>query len=254
MRSLPSRNIVKDAEERDVQSYDFFAGFLLKKEEEVPEEERILEEPEAEETEYETLKEEILEEAREQARHIVREARQQAELLREEAFEEGKKAGEQEGIRSAYEEHRKMLNKELRSFQQNFADVIRDVSIQKDKILEKNIDDLKQISISIAEKVIHTSIRSSEEIIKRMILAATEKLKKRQWAKIYITKCNTDVNMEVDAEFLESLSHLSDNLKIITMNDGEEGTCIVELPDEVIDASVGTQLENIKDILNNVRR
>ena len=173
MRSLPSRNIVKDAEERDVQSYDFFAGFLLKKEEEVPEEERILEEPEAEEIEYETLKEEILEEAREQARHIVQEARQQAELLREEAFEEGKKAGEQEGIRSAYEEHRKMLNKELRSFQQNFADVIRDVSIQKDKILEKNIDDLKQISISIAEKVIHTSIRSSEEIIKRMILAAT---------------------------------------------------------------------------------
>ena len=56
MRSLPSRNIVKDAEERDVQSYDFFAGFLLKKEEEVPEEERILEEPEAEEIEYETLR------------------------------------------------------------------------------------------------------------------------------------------------------------------------------------------------------
>ena len=99
--SLPSRNIVKDAEERDVQSYDFFAGFLLKKEEEeIPEEERILEEPEAEEIEYETLKEEILEEAREQARHIVQEARQQAELLSEEAFEEGKKAGEQEGIRS----------------------------------------------------------------------------------------------------------------------------------------------------------
>lgn len=32
MRSLPSRNIVKDAEERDVQSYDFFAGFLLTRE------------------------------------------------------------------------------------------------------------------------------------------------------------------------------------------------------------------------------
>lgn len=101
--------------------------------------------------------------------------------------------------------------------------------------------------------MIQTSIRSSEEIVKRMILRATEKLKKRQWAKIYVTKCNTEVNMEVDAEFLESLSHLSDNLKIITMNNGEEGTCIIELPDEVIDASVGTQLENIKDILNNVR-
>ncbi len=59
--------------------------------------------------------------------------------------------------------------------------------------------------------------------------------------------------MEVDSELLESLSHLSDNVKIITMNNGDEGTCIIELPDEVIDASVGTQLENIKDILNNVR-
>ena len=65
---------------------------------------------------------------------------------------------------------------------------------------------------------------------------------------------NAQIGDSTDAEFLESLSHLSDNLKIITMNDGEEGTCIVELPDEVIDASVGTQLENIKDILNNVRR
>ena len=59
--------------------------------------------------------------------------------------------------------------------------------------------------------------------------------------------------MEVDTEFLEALSGLSDNIKIITMDNGEDGTCIIELPDEIIDASVGTQLENIKDILNNVR-
>ena len=74
-----------------------FCGLFIKKEEEVPEEERILEKPEAEEIEYETLKEEILEEVREQARHIVQEARQQAELLREEAFEEGKRRGKREG-------------------------------------------------------------------------------------------------------------------------------------------------------------
>lgn len=59
--------------------------------------------------------------------------------------------------------------------------------------------------------------------------------------------------MEVDAEFMDALAHLSDSIKIIAMDNGEEGTCIIELPDEIIDASVGTQLENIKDILNNVR-
>ena len=55
------------------------------------------------------------------------------------------------------------------------------------------------------------------------------------------------------SEFLDAMSKLSENIKIITMDNGEEGTCIIELPDEIIDASVSTQLENIKDILNNVR-
>ena len=86
-----------------------------------------------------------------------------------------------------------------------------------------------------------------------MILAATDKITKKQWAKIYITKCDTAVSMDVDTEFLDKLSKLSENIKIVTMDNGEEGTCIIELPDEIIDASVGTQLENIKDILNNVR-
>lgn len=247
--------IMKEPEESQVQSYDFFAGFLLKKEEqEHPEGTEWAEaELEAEETETDVRCARMLEDAKRQARQIVQEAREQAELLRKEAFEEGKSKGEQDGFQAAYEQHKAELDKEIRVLQRKFADVIRDVSIQKDRILEKNIDDLKRISIAVAEKVIQTSIRSSEEIVKRMIMAATEKLKKRQWAKIYITKCGAEVNMDVDTEFLESLSHLSDNLKIITMNNGEEGTCIIELPDEVIDASVGTQLENIKDILNNVR-
>ena len=131
--------------------------------------------------------------------------------------------------------------------------MLQSVAVEKEKLLEQYVDDRKKISLAIAEKIVQTSLQSSSDIIKRMILAATDKITKKQWAKIYITKCNTGVSMEVDAEFLEALSRLSDNVKIVTMDNGEEGTCIIELPDEIIDASVGTQLENIKDILNNVR-
>ena len=37
------------------------------------------------------------------------------------------------------------------------------------------------------------------------------------------------------------------------MDKEEQGTCIVELPGEIIDISVPTQLENIKDIINNAK-
>lgn len=254
MKSLP--RIVKEPEKKEnIKPFDFFAGFKISEQEQTDDE--TGQEPEVEQEEEQDdaseLRKEILAEARRKADQIVSDAREQAELLREEAYKEGSEAGHKDGYEEAYQEQRKLLDQELQGLRKNIADIVEDVSIEKNKVLEQYIDDLKRISLAVAEKIIQTSLQSSGDIVKRMIIAATDKMKKRQWAKIYVTKCDTGISMEVDAEFLEALSHLSDNIKIITMDNGEEGTCIIELPDEIVDASVGTQLENIKDILNNVR-
>lgn len=248
MKSLP-RIMKQPEEEEKIQPYDFFSGFTIQNKEE-PEEEQ--EEP-VEETVQEVSADEYIRQAEEKAELILRDAREQAELLREQGYAEGRKLGYEEGVQDAYEEQRMILDKEIQALQTNVADVIRSVSTEKEKLMETVVDDLKKISLAVAEKIIQTSLQSSEDIIKRIILAATDKMKKRQWAKIYITKCNTGISLEADVEFLERLSRLSDNVKIVTMDNAEEGTCIIELPDEVIDASVGTQLKNIKDIINNAR-
>ncbi|GFI35974.1 FliH/SctL family protein [Lachnospiraceae bacterium 50-23] len=256
MRSLP--RIMKGLEdERIVKPYDFFAGFQIKKpEEEQPEgdpEDQLMEEtgPRS------AYSEEIIQAAREQAAQILSDAREQAEFLRTQAYEEGRKegyeTGSKEGYEQAYNEHHDALNEELGNLRKNISNVVQSVSIEKEKVLEKYTDDLKRISLAVAEKIIQTSLHSSGDIVKRMILAATDKMTKKQWAKIYVTKTNTGISMNADTEFLEALSRLSDNIKIVTMDNEEEGTCIIELPDEIIDASVSTQLENIKDIINNAR-
>ena len=49
-----------------------------------------------------------------------------------------------------------------------------------------------------------------------------------------------------DVGLLNELSHVSGNIKIVAMDHSEEGTCIIELPEEIIDVSVNTQIENIK--------
>lgn len=245
MKSLP-RIMKGPKEEETIRPYDFFAGFQIESREEETEED-------AEEEPAALTEEEIRKEAEADAARLLEEAREQAQFLREEAYSKGYQEGREEGLKQAYEEQRKILDGEIRNLQRNAADVVQSVSIEKEKMLEQYIDDLKNISLTVAEKIIQTSISSSGDIVKRMILAATDKLTKKQWAKIYITKCNTGISLDVDSAFLDALSHLSENIKIITMDNGEEGTCIIELPDEIIDASVQTQLENIKDILNNAR-
>lgn len=254
--------VVKEPNEaQDIRPYDFFAGFRIEKTVDAEEPEEDGEDDGAEEERREEQEQryaseaanEIIREAEEKAKQILADAREQADILRQKSFRDGHEEGRQEGRREAYEEQRRLLDEEIRQLQTNAADVIKSISIEKAKLLEQYVDDLKRISLAIAEKIIQTSLQSSGDIVKRMILAATDKITKKQWAKIYLTKCDTNISMDVDTEFLDAMSKLSDNIKIITMDNGEEGTCIIELPDEIIDASVSTQLENIKDILNNVR-
>lgn len=255
------RVMKRPGEEQDIRPYDFFAGFRIERTvdaeepDEDEEEEEVEEEKDAKEQYEELLEAEkkIVAEAEEQAKRILDDAHKQADILRQKAFTEGHEEGVEAGFKKAHDEQRELLDQEIRQLQANASEVMRSISIEKTKLLEQYVDDLKKISLAIAEKIIQTSLQSSGDIVKRMILAATDKITKKQWAKIYITKCETGISMEVDAEFLDALSKLSDNIKIITMDNGEEGTCIIELPDEIIDASVSTQLENIKDILNNVR-
>ena len=253
MRLLP--RIVKDPEKgQGIKPFDFFAGFKLH-EDEPPGEPDDVQEPDEEEAEkaITAMEEEILSNARRQADKILADAREQAEILREKGYQQGVEEGYEEGTKRALEEHKEVLDAELHTLRQNIREVVTDVSLEKEKLLEQYIDDLKRVSLAVAEKIIQTSLQSSGDIIKRMIISATDKMQRKQWAKIYVTKCETGISMEVDTEFLDALSKLSDNVKLITMDNGEPGTCIIELPDEIIDASVGTQLENIKDILNNVR-
>lgn len=198
-----------------------------------------------------------LEEARREAAEILEEAREQAEkefeAARQEGHKEGYEAGYQEGKKTGEEQCQKIFQDNLLAFQSDVKQALRSVEIAKENCVHKYLDELKDCAIAIGEKVIHISLRSSGEVIKQMIISATEKLKKTAWVKIYIDKCDYDMMMEADADILDELSHLSDNIKFIVMDKEERGNCIIEMPEEIVDVSVNTQIENIKDILENVR-
>lgn len=200
---------------------------------------------------------ELLETARRDAARILTEAAARAEEEQKEAREaglrEGYEAGYREGREKAEAECRSEFEGTLRSFQEDMRQALKSVETAKEHCVHTYLEELKDCAIAIGEKVIHISLRSSGEVIKQMIIAATEKLKKTAWVKIYIDKCDYDMMMEADADILDELSHLSDNIKFIVMDKEERGNCIIEMPEEIVDVSVNTQIENIKDILENVR-
>lgn len=200
---------------------------------------------------------EVYEEALKEAEEIVSQAKEEAKRIRADAeengYQKGYETGLQEGKEKAFEEHKQELDRQMEELQTSIKETIESVTEEKNHILDQYIDDLKKITLTIAEKVIQTSLRSSGEIIKRMIVTAAGKLKKTQWVKIYVSQKDAGLMIQGDVGLLKELSHISGNIKIIAMENAEDGTCIIELPEEIIDVSVNTQIENIKGILSNAR-
>jgi len=210
--------------------------------------------------------ERILAEARSEADKIMNDALASAEVIRNNAvaeassalsqaeqtgYNEGFEKGQAEGFQSAYEETRRELDEQNRSLLEEISRAIAELERQKTDYIRQYNEEMKDLVMAIAEKVIKISLKSSSEVIRRMILAAVETSRQKEWAKIYISEYDANLMVREDTDILDALRRVSDHVKVITMENGESGDLIVEFPDQAIDAGVNTQLENIRQIMSD---
>ena len=197
---------------------------------------------------------EILADARRQADSLLEECRkrgeEEAQKAREEAHDEGYRQGYAEGLRKAEVEAEAKLTEQREQQTQQVQAFLEQASLAKDEMLQQTQQELLDLSVAIAEKVIHVSLKSSRSVIARMIQVATEKLKRREWVHIYVGGCAAKDLSQITPELVSALSGLSEHIKIIPMPEDESGTCVIEMPDSIIDASVSAQLQNIKGIIS----
>ena len=198
----------------------------------------------------------ILADARRQAEQIKTSARisveQELDVLREQARQEGYRDGFSKGMSDAAEQGKKEREQQAQAQEERLAAFLEKASQQQDDLLERSKDDMRDLAIAVAEKIVRVSLRSSGAVIAKMIQGATEKLKRREWVHIYVAGCDAPGLAKVTARLTPALSALSDHIRIVPLTDEEAGTCIVEMPDTIIDASVSTQLSNIKTLLADI--
>ena len=223
-------------------------------EEASPPEEEAREESGAARIDYARIQaEEILADARRQAERLLEEAREQGrrevEEAREEAKGDGYRQGYAEGLTQARIEEQAKLEETVQQQGRQIQAFLEQATQAREDLLQQAREELCDLSIAVAEKVIHVSLKSSREVIGRMIQVATEKLKRREWVHIYVGGCDAKSLAQLTPELVTALAGLSDHVKLIPMADDESGTCIIEMPDEIIDASVSTQMNNIRELL-----
>lgn len=197
--------------------------------------------------------EKIMKDAHRQADEILDRARSDAKKEAEAIYDQAKREGYEEGYMQgsakaledgvrAQEEQAAVMGEEVQHFLEKAGDAL-------DRQLDENVAELRDLAMAIAEKVVCISLKSSTEVISRMIQTAVDKKKHREWVHIYIAECDARRMAQIPQTLSATLSALADRVRIIPMTGEDSGTCIIEMPDEIIDASAGTQLNNIRNIL-----
>ncbi|MBR3569554.1 MAG: F0F1 ATP synthase subunit delta [Oscillibacter sp.] len=202
----------------------------------------------------------LLRDAQKEAEDYVAAYKQQAlaefeselEKQRFNAQKQGYEAGYAAGMNEAMAEGKVERNKLAAKQVKDVEDFLEAAARARDRLFDENREEMKNLAMAIAEKVIQVSLKNSSDILLRMVDAATDTHKRCEWAHIYVADCDVKGKAFTTPELTAALNHISDRVRVIPMANDESGTCIVELPDAILDASVSTQLANIKEVLDSV--
>ena len=247
----------EEEEESDGQSLDVTVGGEEPEKLAEPDEPEEPEEPKKETpVHYAQLQAElILNQAREEAEQIVNQARERAmaeqEEIRAGARDEGYRDGYAQGIAKAMDDSIRDREATAARLEQEVQAFLEKASLAREEMILQSRDELLELCLAIAEKVVRISLKSSSEVIVRMIQTATERMRRQEWVHIYISGCDTRQVAQISPALTTTLGALSQHIKVVPMGDDEIGTCIVETPEEIADASVSPQLSNIRNVLHD---
>lgn len=174
----------------------------------------------------------------------INEAKEAWENEREAYVEAAMKEGYAEGFSRGTEDG-------LRKYEQLIAtanEVI--VSARKDyeSRIEQSEDMIVELAIASANKILQKTLRETPADFISIVKAAIQEIKDFSSISIYVHPVNFDAVLQQKDE-LKSLLGAETNLDIFPDSKLQENGCTIEHPYGQIDASVDTQLEQIRNIL-----
>lgn len=161
-------------------------------------------------------------------------------------MEKGRGEGYEAGSRTGLEEGRKQAETDNRKALDELGMMIDTVEKSKAKILRDFEDDLVELSTAIAKAILKHEIHTDEKALRGIILSAMEDYRNQEWIRICVPQDSANVLLKADGGIASALSEISDSVKVVVSPDMKDGGCIIETPDQVIDAGLDTQLAKIR--------
>ncbi|MEN3000353.1 MAG: FliH/SctL family protein [Armatimonadota bacterium] len=182
---------------------------------------------------------------RQQADAILQRARAEAEQIRQQAqqqgYQDGYAAGEQAArarLEAEYQQQMVQLREQVEAFlqqlQAQFEDYLR--------LLEPQ---MLELTLQIARKVIRDELRQHPEHVLAIIRDTLRRMQGFGKVRVRVNPLDLELVRQQKPSLLAVIDSL-EGLEIVEDRRVEQGGCIVETPQGIYDARIGTQLEEIE--------
>ena len=168
--------------------------------------------------------------------------------------ETGRKEGSEAGHRAGLEEGKKQAEAENRKSLDELSLMIEAVEKSKTQILRKFENDLLDLATAMAQAILKQEIRTDDKAVRNIILSAMEEYRNQEWVRIYVPEKTASVLLKADNSIVDALKDISDSVKVIASPGMADGACILETPDQVIDAGIDSQLTKIRRAISEAMR
>lgn len=169
-------------------------------------------------------------------RNLISRAQEEAETIKETAAKEGYRAGIEQA------------ESDILALRAKISDFVS----SKQEVFEFIAPDILEISVEIAQKIIKKEITQNPEVIVESIVDVMKSISKEE-PKITVRLNPLQVDL-VKTELPDYITSMGIEAKINIVGDDSisEGGCIINTNNGIVDASLDTQLEIVKEALKGM--
>ena len=176
---------------------------------------------------------------------VIKKAETECIKLREEARKEGHDQGYAEGRTESLEKYTKYIDAA--------GKLLGEINSRKEAYYISNEEEMRETVFEMVQKVIGVALKADPQIIDGIIGEAAKNFRNSDYIKITLADDEISERFITDKKLMRDIIPYIPEIEIEFDDEADEGTVIIDDGAEIVDASIPTQLDFLKEILRNTR-
>lgn len=176
---------------------------------------------------------------------VMEKAQRECIILKEQARKEGYNEGYADGKNESLDKYKKYIDAA--------GKLLSEINSRKDAYYISNEDELRETVMEMVKKIVRAEMKSNPEAINCIIAEAAKKFRNSDYLKITLAEEEITEKFKTDEKLVREIIPFISDIELEFDEDAAEGTIILDNGSEIVDAGVPTQLDFLREILNNTR-